>query len=172
MMRKEMPLVLTLFLSVSVSSVSAQAPKPAPPSTPSASTSAAPMPTPNPAERTVQQSAAKVFAIRAELAKKPPAAQKAKLKKALMHAEARYREASEAAYNQQLQKEYQAYVDKMMPIWQKQAENNVRFSIEAAKAQALQQLAITAEKQRQQDLWLQWQRNQIMADGARILQGK
>jgi hypothetical protein len=159
------PLLLALTLST-------QAPaQPQPPATApagSAPTATAPAPALSPAERAVKETAARVFALRAEL-KKPglSAAQKSKLKKQLVHAEARAREARDAAYGKQLQAEQQAYVDKMMPIWQKQAELNAQFSIEAAKARAFQQMAETAEKQRQQDLWIQWQRNQIFQQMAR-----
>ena len=145
----------------------AQTQPPAPATAGSAPTSTAPAPAPapvlSPAERAVKETAARVFALRAEL-KKPglPAVQKSKLKKQLVRAEARAREARDAAYGKQLQAEQQAYVDKMMPIWQKQAELNAKFSIEAAKARAFQQMAETAEMQRQQDLWIQWQRNQIL----------
>jgi len=46
-----------------------------------------------------------------------------------------------AALDNQLQKEQQAFVERMMPIWLAQQRANASFSIEAAKAQALQGMA-------------------------------
>ncbi len=74
------------------------------------------------------------------------------------------------AYELQLQKDQQAYVEKMMPIWQRQQEMNVKFSIEAAKAQALQSMAATAKRKAMYDAYNDMQRNAILADEARILQ--
>lgn len=128
---------------------------------PNAATSA--RPAMSPAEQAVAQTSARVGAIRNAL-KEPGLSLQAKnkLRKQLMHAEARAREAREAAAFIQLQREQQAYIDKMMPIWQKQAEMNAKFSIAAAKAAALQKMADTAEKKRQDDLYIQYERNRIL----------
>lgn len=122
------------------------------------------------AEQAVQETSAKVAAIQTAL-KEPglPLKQKNKLKKALMHASARAREAREAAQREALEKAQQAYVEKMMPYWLEQQRQNAQFNLEAAKAQALQQMAITAEQKRRDDFYLQYQRNQIMANQAQSL---
>jgi hypothetical protein len=52
----------------------------------------------------------------------------------------------------------------MMPLWLEQQRQNAQFNIEAAKAGDLQQMAITAERKRQDDLYIQYQRNQILAE--------
>jgi hypothetical protein len=94
------------------------------------------------AERAAVLAAKRVGELRAAL-KQPglKLQEKNKLKKQLLHAAARAREAFQLVQLQALQKEQQAYIDKMMPIWQRQQEMNALFSIEAAKAQALQQMA-------------------------------
>jgi hypothetical protein len=124
-------------------------PCPAPQTVPAAIPAAAPAPPPTAAEKAVSQATSKVEAIRAELTKPGLSLQtKNKLRKALRSAEVRAREARAAAQFQQFQKEQQAYVDKMMPIWLEQQRQNAQFNIEAAKARALQQMAITAERSR------------------------
>jgi hypothetical protein len=111
----------------------------------------------------IARTSAKVAEVR-EALKAPGVTprQRTKLKKDRLHAEARAREARQAAINYELRKEQDAYVAKMMPIWLEQQRQNAQMSIEMVKAQALQQMAITAEKRRQDDLWIQWQRNQIL----------
>jgi hypothetical protein len=136
-----------------------QNPAPNPQPALAATPAAAPAPPPTAAELAVSQAASKVEAIRTELAKPGLSLQtKNKLKKALLRAEARAREARADAQFQQVQKERQAYVDKMMPLWLEQQRQNAQFNIEAAKARALQQMAITAELKRQDDLYFHYQR--------------
>lgn len=125
-----------------------------------------------PSEKAADDAVAQVKAIRYELntSTSLTVGAKKKMKKRLAYATNVARDAIQTVQNEKIQKEEQAYIDKMMPIWREQQRQNTQFSIEAAKAQALQQMAITQEKQRQQDLWLQWQRNQIMASEAQSLQ--
>jgi hypothetical protein len=126
----------------------------------------------SPEERAISaaigQTAGRVEAIRQELAQPGLApSKKLKLKKALLHAEARAREARQQAIEYQMHKDQQAFVTKMMPLWLEQQRLDAHFNIEAAKARAFQQIANTAEKARQDDLWIQWQRNQILASPPR-----
>jgi hypothetical protein len=68
--------------------------------------------------------------LRKQVEKKKEAAQKKKVQRN-----------NRAALDHQLQKEQQAYVERMMPIWLAQQRADAAFSIEAAKAQALQGMA-------------------------------
>ena len=163
-----------MLLSVILAGLLAQTP-PATPVQPSVAVAApapvvAPAPPPTPAERNAALAAKKVGEIRTSL-KKPGLNLQAKnkIKKTLLHAEAGSREAFQVMQDERDQKEQQAFIVKMMPIWLEQQRQNVQFNIESAKAQALQQMAMTAEKKRQSDLWFQYQQNQIMADEARSL---
>lgn len=130
---------------------------------------APPKPVLSPEQQALSLANEKVAALRTQLKANPKPKEKSKLKKALTHAESRAREAREYAALSQLQQEQAAYVAKMMPIWQEQQRQNVQFSIEAAKASAMQSMAATARRKAQYDVYNQMQQNQIMADEARSL---
>lgn len=131
---------------------------------------AQPAPPQTPEVQALQLASSKVADLRSSLKTPGLSLQKKnKLKKALMHAEARAREARAAAINQAVRMQEAAYVEKMLPVWLEQQRLNAQFSIEQAKARALQQMANTAERKRIDDLYINYQRNQILADEARIL---
>lgn len=133
----------------------------------------APIPPPVPVsaeQRAIAQTAAKVEALKAQL--KAPGVtprNKVKLKKALQSASARAREARDAAEQSYMQRQQQAYVDKMMPIWLEQQRQNAQFNIEAQKLAALQSMANTAKQKAMYDVYYQQQQLGIMADEARSL---
>jgi hypothetical protein len=126
---------MTLLVVVNISrvAIAADPPQPAP----------APAPSPNPEAKAVLAPAAsdllraqRAADLKKQVEKKKEAAQKRRAQRN-----------NRAALDHQVQKEQQAYIERMMPIWQAQQRANAAFSIEAARAQALQAMAAAQQSQ-------------------------
>jgi hypothetical protein len=158
--------------SLILASILGQAPAPAP------APDAAPAPAPatastqpvkpaapkvlSPDEKAIEQASLRVSEARAAYQQKGLSPkEKARRKKTMLRAEANARAVRDSIVDKSARQQQTAYIDKMMPIWLEQQRQNAQFSIEAAKAQALQQMANTAERQRIDNLYQNYQLNQI-----------
>jgi hypothetical protein len=151
----------------------APAPAPAPLPTPAPSSASAQPVKPaaprvlSPDEKAIEQASLRVTEARAAYQEKGLSPkEKARRKKTMLRAEANARAVRDSIADKSMRQQQTAYIDKMMPIWLEQQRQNAQFSIEAAKAQALQQMANTAERQRIDNLYMFYQLNQVRTQPA------
>jgi hypothetical protein len=166
-------LILASILGQAPASASAPAPAPAPAPT-AASASAQPVKPAapkvlTPDEKAIEQASLRVTEARAAYQEKGISPkEKARRKKAVLRAEANARAVRDSIADKSVRQQQAAYIDKMMPVWLEQQRQNAQFSIEAAKAQALQQMANTAERQRIDNLYMFYQLNQVRTQSPQL----
>ncbi len=140
-----------LTASLILASVLGQAPAAAEPAKPAKAATATKAAAPkvlSPEEKAIQQATLRVTEARAAY-QKPGLSpkEKARRKKAVLRAEEYARSVRSSVNDKTMQQQQAAYIEKMMPIWQEQQRLNAQFSIEAARAAALQQMANTPAPQ-------------------------